>query len=59
LETWSLADLQIQAGPEASTVRSVMVSAAARPPKQAGPKIADDGTAAAQLADFLVTNRLV
>ncbi|GAA1365188.1 electron transfer flavoprotein subunit beta/FixA family protein [Arthrobacter rhombi] len=59
LESWSLADLGIQAGPDAAPVRSVMVSAAARPPKQAGPKIADDGTAAAQLAEFLVSNRLV
>ena len=58
LENWSLADLGIQAGPEAASVRSVMVGAAARPPKEAGPKIEDDGTAAAQLADFLVTNRL-
>ena len=40
-------------------MRSVMVSAAARPPKEAGPKVADDGTAAAQLAEFLATNRLI
>ncbi|WP_313816563.1 electron transfer flavoprotein subunit beta/FixA family protein [Citricoccus sp.] len=59
LENWSLADLGIQAGPEAASVRSVMVSAAARPPKEAGPKVADDGTAAAQLAEFLATNRLI
>lgn len=59
LETWSLADLAIEAGPEAASVRSVMVSATARPPKEAGPRIADDGTAAAQLADFLATNRLI
>jgi electron transfer flavoprotein beta subunit len=59
LATWSLAELGIAAGPEAAGVRSVMVSAAARPPKQAGPKVADDGTAAAQLAEFLVANRLV
>lgn len=59
LESWSLAALGIQAGPEAATVRSVMVSAAARPPKKTGPKVADDGTAAAQLAEFLVANRLV
>jgi electron transfer flavoprotein beta subunit len=59
VETWSLAELGIQAGPEAAPVRSVMVSAQARPPKQAGPKITDDGTAAAQLAEFLVANRLV
>jgi electron transfer flavoprotein beta subunit len=59
LETWSLADLGIQAGPGAATVRSVMVSAAERPPKEAGPRISDDGTAAASLADFLKQNRLI
>ncbi|QCU78997.1 electron transfer flavoprotein subunit beta/FixA family protein [Citricoccus sp. SGAir0253] len=59
VDTWSLADLGIQAGPEAAGVRSVMVSATARPVKQAGPKVTDDGTAAAQLADFLAANRLL
>lgn len=59
LDTWSLADLEIEAGPEAASVRSVMVAAHARPPKEAGPKISDDGTAAGQLAEFLVSNRLV
>jgi electron transfer flavoprotein beta subunit len=59
METWSLTDLGLQAGPEAASVRSVMVSATARPAKEAGPKITDDGTAAAQLAEFLVANRLV
>lgn len=59
LETWSLSDLGIDAGPDAASVRSVMVSASARPAKQAGPKVVDDGTAATQLADFLVSNRLV
>jgi len=59
LEQWSLADLGIQAGPASASVRSVMVGAQERPAKEAGPKIQDDGTAAAQLADFLVTHRLV
>lgn len=58
-ETWSLADLGIQAGPESARVQSVMVSAEQRPEKTAGPKITDDGTAAAQLAEFLSTHRLV
>jgi electron transfer flavoprotein beta subunit len=58
LHTWSLTELGIAAGPEAASVRSVMVSATARPPKAAGPKVADDGTAAAQLAEFLLANRL-
>lgn len=59
LETWSLADLGIQAGPEQASVRSVMVSAQARPEKQAGPKVTDDGTAAGQLVEFLASRRLV
>jgi electron transfer flavoprotein beta subunit len=59
VDTWSLAELGIAAGPEAAEVRSVMVSATARPAKQAGPKVTDDGTAAAQLAEFLATHRLI
>lgn len=59
LETWSLAHLRLQAGPGAAPVRSAMVSATARPEKSAGPKIVDDGTAANQLAEFLVTQRLI
>ena len=58
-EIWSLADVGISAGPEAASVRSVMVAAAQRPPKQAGPKIHADETAAAQLAEFLAANRLI
>lgn len=59
LETWSLSDLGIQAGPESALVRSVMVSAQQKPPKQTGPKIIDDGTAASQVAAFLAENRLI
>ncbi|MCA4134267.1 electron transfer flavoprotein subunit beta/FixA family protein [Arthrobacter sp. M4] len=59
LDTWSLANLGIQAGPEAASVRSVMVSAVERPAKQSGPKITDDGTAAEQLVDFLTSNKLI
>jgi electron transfer flavoprotein beta subunit len=59
METWSLAELGIEAGPDAAPVRSVMVSAAARPPKEAGPKVVDDGTAASQLAEFLAAQRLI
>ncbi|WP_028275152.1 electron transfer flavoprotein subunit beta/FixA family protein [Arthrobacter sp. I3] len=59
LETWSLAELAIQAGPAAAPVRSAMVSATARPAKAAGPKVVDDGTAANMLAEFLVAQRLI
>ncbi|MFE4082559.1 electron transfer flavoprotein subunit beta/FixA family protein [Paenarthrobacter sp. YIM B13468] len=53
---WSLDDVGIAATPE---VASVMVSASARPAKKAGPKVVDDGTAAAQLAEFLAAKRLI
>lgn len=56
LVSWSLDDVGIAATPE---VASVMVSASARPAKQAGPKVVDDGTAAAQLAEFLAAKRLI
>lgn len=59
MDIWSVADLGIEAGPGAAAVRSVMVSADERPPKEAGPKVADDGTAASQLVEFLAKNRLV
>lgn len=42
-----------------SSTQSVMVSASKRPPKQAGPKISDDGSAATQLASFLHDKRLI
>lgn len=59
LETWSLAELGLHAGPDAAPVRSAMVSAAARPAKAAGPKIVDEGAAANQLAEFLAAQRLI
>lgn len=59
MDVLSLADLGIEAGPATVAARSVMVTANARPPKVAGPRIADDGTAASQLAEFLATSRLV
>lgn len=59
METKSLADMGVQAGPAYAPVRSVMVSAQAAPPKQAGTKLVDDGTAAASLVDFLESKRLL
>ena len=55
VETKTLADLGV-ATPGA---KSAVSSTSARPPRAAGTKVVDDGTAAAQLADFLVTSRLV
>lgn len=56
VEIWTLDDL---GEPDAGAARSVMVSAAQRPAKVAGPKVVDDGTAAEQLADFLATRHLL
>ncbi|QTH60547.1 electron transfer flavoprotein subunit beta/FixA family protein [Corynebacterium hindlerae] len=39
--------------------RLIMTEASQRPPREAGVKITDDGTAAAQLADFLAANSLI
>jgi electron transfer flavoprotein beta subunit len=51
----SVADLE--AADAAST--SVILSVSERPPRAGGQVIVDDGTAATQLADYLVSNRLV
>ncbi|MGO1544534.1 MAG: electron transfer flavoprotein subunit beta/FixA family protein [Gulosibacter sp.] len=57
LEVVSAADLGID--PEDLTVaRSIMLSVAEKPPKEAGTKITDEGDAGSQLAEFLITNRL-
>lgn len=57
-ETLSLADLGLDAAdPEAA--RSIVISLAERPPREAGVKIVDEGDAGRKLADFLAENRLV
>jgi electron transfer flavoprotein beta subunit len=58
--TWSLADLgiapdRVGAAGAATVVRAIRP----RPPRQAGTVVTDDGDAAARLADFLVTNKLL
>ncbi|MCU1558881.1 MAG: electron transfer flavoprotein subunit beta [Microbacteriaceae bacterium] len=60
LEVLSTADL----GPKAAQVidtaaRSIVVEVVERPARVAGPKIVDDGTAVAQLVDFLSSKQLV
>ncbi len=46
-------------GRVAGAGRTVVVSTTERPPRTAGRKLVDDGTAATELAEFLVANRLV
>lgn len=57
---WSLADLGVdpgQVGLAAAWTKAV--DATARPAKAAGTVLTDDGSAAAQLVDFLSTNKLI
>lgn len=54
----SLADLSVSSDP-AEAPRSIMIDLAERPARAAGLRVTDDGTAVAQLVDFLSANRLV
>jgi electron transfer flavoprotein beta subunit len=56
-DTLTLAGLGVD--PDALTPRSIMIAVAERPPRGAGVKVVDDGTAAEQLADFLAQKGLV
>jgi electron transfer flavoprotein beta subunit len=58
LEVLSLADLGIAAEDPAYS-RSIMISIAEKPPREAGVKIVDEGDAGEKLAEFLAHNRLV
>jgi electron transfer flavoprotein beta subunit len=58
LESWGVADLGVDLGDEAVS-RSIVLKVSERPARASGVKIIDDGDAAKQLADFLVSNRLV
>lgn len=58
LEALSLSELGVNAeDPEAA--RTIMLSVAEKPQREAGIKIVDEGNAGELLADFLVENRLV
>jgi electron transfer flavoprotein beta subunit len=57
-ETLSLADLGVDAE-DLQVPRSIMIAVSERPPREAGVKIVDEGDAGEQLAQFLVSNRLV
>ncbi|MEH0058723.1 electron transfer flavoprotein subunit beta/FixA family protein [Auritidibacter ignavus] len=58
-EQLSLAELDLQAGPEAAYVRSTMVSAAQRPARTAGPKVPAEDNAVKQLVDFLAERHVI
>lgn len=54
----SMDELGLAAGPDAAYVRNVMVSAAERPPREAGQKVSGD-SAATELVDFLAARHLI
>lgn len=56
-EVIGLSDLDIDANDQ-STARSIMVTVAEKPPREAGEKIVDEGNGGAELAEFLIKNRL-
>ncbi|MET4059354.1 electron transfer flavoprotein beta subunit [Arthrobacter sp. UYP6] len=56
-DTLTLADLGISVDEAAS--RSIIISAAKRPPRTAGIRIEDGGDAGRQIADFLTKNQLI
>lgn len=58
LEVLSLADLGVSADPSAAP-RTIMTAVVQKQSRVAGVKINDEGNAGAQLADFLIHNRLV
>ena len=58
--TWTLADLGIEPGAVGLAGAATAVrSAAPLPPRQAGTVVVDEGDAAAQVADFLVAQKLL
>jgi electron transfer flavoprotein beta subunit len=60
LETWSLADLGIEpATVGAGAAYTAVSTIEARPPRQAGEQVKDDGTGATLLADYLVTQKFI
>jgi electron transfer flavoprotein beta subunit len=58
IETLTAADLGVTVeDPQAP--RSILISVAARPPREGGTKITDDGTGGTKIAEFLEQNRLI
>lgn len=55
LDTWSLDDLEV----EVPASQSIVIAVSEAPARQTGSTIVDDGTAAAQLAAYLVENGFV
>lgn len=56
-ETVALEDLGVRAE-DPGFARSIMLTVAEKPPRAAGVKVVDEGSAGEELADFLISNRL-
>jgi electron transfer flavoprotein beta subunit len=60
ISTWSLADQEVSESQVGTSAAATVVrEAAPHPPRQAGTVIVDEGDGAAQLADFLVLQKLL
>lgn len=59
LDTFSLAELDLDEAALGGAGRSVVVSVEERPARTAGRKLVDDGGAAGELVEFLVAGRLI
>ena len=60
VETWSLADLGIPPGEVGlGAAWSAVAAVTARPPREAGTVVTDDGTGATQLVDFLAQRKFL
>ncbi|WP_343072978.1 electron transfer flavoprotein subunit beta/FixA family protein [Sphaerisporangium rubeum] len=60
VETWTLADLGPDTGGTGlSAARSATRSITARPPRQAGPRVTDEGEGQVALADFLASRKFI
>jgi electron transfer flavoprotein beta subunit len=60
VETWGLADLEIDpADVGLAAARSTVLSLTARPPRQAGQLVKDEGEGGRQLAEFLVAGKFI
>jgi electron transfer flavoprotein beta subunit len=58
LDTWSLSDLGIDAG-FATAGHSIIVDTSERPTRTAGRRIADEGSAGAEIVEFLAAAHLI
>jgi electron transfer flavoprotein beta subunit len=60
VETWSLADLEVPAERVGLAAgRSATLSATRRPPRQAGPRVVDEGDGGTALAGFLTAQKFI